>query len=105
MVTGPRGNPPRMAENQAEAPILEALARYADADELAFTPRATNRPAAPTPRPRGAGDAVFYGDVLASGGLDDRLTRGRTLERAEILMAEAVHADHTFFSTCGSSCR
>src|SRR5690606_37318122 len=42
-------------------------------------------------------------DVLASGGLDDRLTRGRVLERSEVLMADAVHAEHTFFSTCGSS--
>lgn len=39
----------------------------------------------------------------ASGALDDRLTRGRVLERAEELMADAVHADHTFFTTCGSS--
>lgn len=49
------------------------------------------------------GDAVFYGDVLATGGLDDRLTRGRVLRRAQELMADAVHAEHTFFSTCGSS--
>ncbi len=49
------------------------------------------------------GDAVFLGDVLATGGLDDRLTRGRVLQRAQELMADAVHADHTFFSTCGSS--
>ncbi|MCT9144022.1 hypothetical protein N4G67_34110 [Streptomyces violarus] len=49
------------------------------------------------------GDAVFHGDVLASGGLDDRLTRGRVLRRAQELMADAVHAEHTFFSTCGSS--
>ncbi|MFJ4628286.1 aminotransferase class I/II-fold pyridoxal phosphate-dependent enzyme [Streptomyces sp. NPDC088847] len=93
-----------MAENQAEAPILEALARYADADELAFTPPGHKQARGADPRARAVlGDAVFYGDVLASGGLDDRLTRGRILERAEILMAEAVHADHTFFSTCGSS--
>lgn len=49
------------------------------------------------------GDAVYHGDVLANGGLDDRLSRGQVLERAEKLMADAVHADHTFFSTCGSS--
>ncbi|GAA2495371.1 ornithine decarboxylase [Actinocorallia cavernae] len=49
------------------------------------------------------GDAVFHGDVLANGGLDDRLARSRVLERAEQLMADAVHAEHTFFSTCGSS--
>lgn len=45
----------------------------------------------------------FHGDVLASGGLDDRLTRGRVLQRAQELMADAVRAEHTYFSTCGSS--
>lgn len=49
------------------------------------------------------GGAVFFGDVPVGGGLDDRLTRGGVLERAERLMADAVHAEHTFFSTCGSS--
>ncbi|GGZ08709.1 ornithine decarboxylase [Streptomyces nitrosporeus] len=49
------------------------------------------------------GDAVFLGDVLASGGLDDRRTSGNVLKQAENLMADAVHAEHTFFSTCGSS--
>jgi lysine decarboxylase len=46
---------------------------------------------------------VFLGDVLASGGLDDRRGKSGVLQRAEDLMADAVHADHTFFSTCGSS--
>src|SRR5690606_26756317 len=39
----------------------------------------------------------------ASGGLADRLDRGRVRQEAQDLMADAVHADHTFFSTCGSS--
>jgi len=93
-----------MGVNQAEAPILEALARYADADELGFTPPGHKQARGADPRAREVlGDAVFYGDVLANGGLDDRLTRGGVLARAENLMANAVHADHTFFSTCGSS--
>ncbi|GDY50401.1 hypothetical protein SVIO_010240 [Streptomyces violaceusniger] len=49
------------------------------------------------------GEEVFRTDLLAFGGLDDRLGSGRVLERAEELMADAVHAEHTFFSTCGSS--
>lgn len=49
------------------------------------------------------GDAVFLGDVLASGGLDDRRMKAGVLQRAEVLMADAVHAEHAFFSTCGSS--
>jgi lysine decarboxylase len=40
------------------------------------------------------GDVVFLGDILASGGLDDRLTKGRVLQRAQELMADAVHAEH-----------
>ncbi|MEU1073009.1 MULTISPECIES: aminotransferase class I/II-fold pyridoxal phosphate-dependent enzyme [unclassified Streptomyces] len=87
-----------------EAPVLEALARYHEADELAFTPPGHKQARGADPAVRAVlGDAVFYGDVLASGGLDDRRTRGRVLRRAEELMADAVHAEHTFFSTCGSS--
>jgi arginine/lysine/ornithine decarboxylase len=49
------------------------------------------------------GKDPFRNDVLATGGLDDRRTRGRFLARAEELMADAVGADTAFFSTCGSS--
>ncbi|MEU4965079.1 aminotransferase class I/II-fold pyridoxal phosphate-dependent enzyme [Streptomyces smyrnaeus] len=86
------------------APVLEALARYQAAGELPFTPPGHKQARGADPRVRGVlGDAVFHGDVLASGGLDDRRTRGAVLVKAEQLMAEAVHAEHTFFSTCGSS--
>ncbi|OKJ24856.1 hypothetical protein AMK23_24160 [Streptomyces sp. CB02130] len=49
------------------------------------------------------GDAVFFGDLLATGGLDHRQEKSSVLRRAEQLMADAVHAEHTSFSTCGSS--
>jgi len=45
----------------------------------------------------------FRDDVLASAGLDDRTSSGEYLEQAEELMADAVGAEHAFFSTCGSS--
>ncbi|NSC25001.1 ornithine decarboxylase [Streptomyces albus subsp. chlorinus] len=86
------------------APVLEALARYQRAGELPFTPPGHKQARGADPRVREVlGDAVFHGDVLASGGLDDRRTRGAVLVKAEQLMADAVHAEHTFFSTCGSS--
>ncbi|NUO45833.1 MAG: aminotransferase class I/II-fold pyridoxal phosphate-dependent enzyme, partial [Streptomyces sp.] len=93
-----------MAVDHTRAPVLEALEAYHREGLLSFTPPGHKqaRGADPSVR-RVLGDAVFLGDVLASGGLDDRLTRSRVLERAEELMADAVHAEHTFFSTCGSS--
>ncbi|MGW6486798.1 aminotransferase class I/II-fold pyridoxal phosphate-dependent enzyme [Streptomyces sp. NPDC055056] len=93
-----------MSLDHDEVPVLDALARYHAAKELAFTPPGHKQARGADPRARKIlGDAVFFGDVLASGGLDDRLTRGQILTRAEALMADAVHAEHTFFSTCGSS--
>jgi lysine decarboxylase len=93
-----------MAVDHTSAPILEALAEYRERGRLSFTPPGHKQARGADPAVREVlGDAVFLGDVLASGGLDDRLTRGRVLERAEELMADAVHAEHTFFTTCGSS--
>ncbi|MEU6355503.1 aminotransferase class I/II-fold pyridoxal phosphate-dependent enzyme [Streptomyces sp. NPDC047072] len=93
-----------MALDHTRAPVLEALADYHRRERLAFTPPGHKQARGADPAVREVlGDAVFLGDVLASGGLDDRLTRGRVLERAEELMADAVHAEHTFFTTCGSS--
>lgn len=49
------------------------------------------------------GSEPFRNDVLASAGLDDRSSSGGCLKHAEQLMADAVGAEHAFFSTCGSS--
>ncbi|MGW7257522.1 aminotransferase class I/II-fold pyridoxal phosphate-dependent enzyme [Streptomyces sp. NPDC054834] len=93
-----------MSVDHTEAPVLEALAGYHREGRLSFTPPGHKQARGADPAVREVlGDAVFLGDVLASGGLDDRLQRGRVLERAEKLMADAVHAEHTFFTTCGSS--
>ncbi len=90
--------------DHTQAPVLEALGDYHSRGRLGFTPPGHKqaRGADPSVRRR-LGEAVFLSDVLACGGLDDRRTRGRVRERAEALMADAVHADHTFFTTCGSS--
>ncbi|MFF6993103.1 aminotransferase class I/II-fold pyridoxal phosphate-dependent enzyme [Streptomyces sp. NPDC010273] len=93
-----------MSSDHSTAPVLEALTDYHEHGRLAFTPPGHKQARGADPAVRAVlGDAVFLGDVLASGGLDDRRTRGGILEHAEKLMADAVHADHTFFSTCGSS--
>jgi arginine decarboxylase len=49
------------------------------------------------------GEDVFGNDLLATSGLDDRYGSGQVIQRAEQLMADAVGAEHAFFSTCGSS--
>ncbi|WP_030862535.1 aminotransferase class I/II-fold pyridoxal phosphate-dependent enzyme [Streptomyces sp. NRRL S-37] len=93
-----------MTVDHSRAPVLEALEEYHRKGRLGFTPPGHKQARGADPAVREAlGDAVFLSDVLASGGLDDRLVRGRVLQRAQELMADAVHADHTFFSTCGSS--
>ncbi|MEV6751029.1 ornithine decarboxylase [Streptomyces sp. NPDC051214] len=93
-----------MTVDHARAPVLEALAEHRRKGRVSFTPPGHKQARGADPLVREVlGDAVFHGDLLASGGLDDRLGRGQVLERAERLMADAVHASHTFFSTCGSS--
>lgn len=93
-----------MDDDQDRAPLLEALDDYHGRGRYGFTPPGHRQG-------RGVDQAVldvlggqpFLDDVLATAGLDDRLSSGRYLQRAEQLMAEAVGAEHAFFSTCGSS--
>ncbi|GHG50923.1 aminotransferase class I/II-fold pyridoxal phosphate-dependent enzyme [Streptomyces griseocarneus] len=90
--------------DHSRAPVLEALSAYTRGGQVPFTPPGHKQGRGTDPRVREVlGDAVFAHDVLAVGGLDDRTSSGRVLERAEALMADAVGAEHTFFSTCGSS--
>lgn len=87
-----------MTADHTRAPVLQALDEYRRKGHLSFTPPGHKQARGADPAVRESlGDAVFHGDVLASGGLDDRLTRGRVLQRAQELMADAVHAEHTFF--------
>ncbi|MFE8915419.1 aminotransferase class I/II-fold pyridoxal phosphate-dependent enzyme [Streptomyces globisporus] len=93
-----------MSSNHHEAPVLDALAAYHERGELGFSPPGHKQARGADPAVRAVlGDAVFLGDVLATGGLDSRRETSGVLRRAEDLMADAVHAEHTFFSTCGSS--
>ncbi|MBT2207430.1 aminotransferase class I/II-fold pyridoxal phosphate-dependent enzyme [Actinomadura sp. NEAU-AAG7] len=90
--------------DHSEAPVLDALAAYHREGQVPFTPPGHKQARGADPRVREVlGDGVFLSDVLAISGLDDRMSTHKVLERAQELMADAVHADHTFFSTCGSS--
>jgi arginine decarboxylase len=90
--------------DQTRAPILDALADHRRRDRYGFTPpgHRQGRAAAPATL-KVLGRQPFQADVLASSGLDDRRSRGGFLAQAEELMADAVGAEHAFFSTCGSS--
>lgn len=90
--------------DHSKAPVLEALAAYHAEHQTPFTPPGHKQGRGADPRVREVlGDAVFHSDVLATSGLDDRTSSHGVLERAQALMADAVGAEHTFFSTCGSS--
>jgi arginine/lysine/ornithine decarboxylase len=84
--------------------LLEAVAGYHRLGRYGFTPPSHRQGRGVDPRVREIlGAEPFRDDVLASAGLDDRASSGGYLKRAETLMADAVGAEHAFFSTCGSS--
>ncbi len=90
--------------DHSQAPVLEALAAYHETRQIPFTPPGHKQGRGADPRVREVlGEAVFRSDVLATAGLDDRRASQGVLEKAQVLMADAVDAEHTFFSTCGSS--
>jgi arginine/lysine/ornithine decarboxylase len=86
------------------APVLDAIAAYHGRGHTPYSPPGHKQGRGVDPRVRAIlGDDVFRGDMLATAGLDDRRSSGKVIERAQELMADAVGADHAFFSTCGSS--
>lgn len=90
--------------DQHRAPLLEALADYHELDRYGFTPPGHRQARGIDPRVREVmGEQPFRDDLLASAGLDDRSSSHGYLKDAEQLMADAVGAEHAFFSTCGSS--
>ncbi|MFB8201684.1 aminotransferase class I/II-fold pyridoxal phosphate-dependent enzyme [Kitasatospora purpeofusca] len=87
-----------------KAPVLEALAAYHRDGQVPFTPPGHKQGRGTDPRVLEVlGAAVFTSDVLATSGLDDRTSSQGIVQEAQELMADAVGAQHTFFSTCGSS--
>ncbi|MDQ0847267.1 aminotransferase class I/II-fold pyridoxal phosphate-dependent enzyme [Streptomyces sp. V1I6] len=90
--------------DHSRTPVLEALAAYHAEEQTPFTPPGHKQHRGADPRVRAVmGDEVFRSDVLAISGLDDRTSSHSVLEHAQELMADAVGAEYTFFSTCGSS--
>lgn len=90
--------------DQTAAPLVEALAEYHRLGRYGFTPPGHRQGRGVDDRTRAViGADAFRADVLASAGLDDRSSSHGYLKRAEELMADAVGAEHAFFSTCGSS--
>ncbi|MGI5131605.1 aminotransferase class I/II-fold pyridoxal phosphate-dependent enzyme [Pseudonocardia sp. CA-107938] len=86
------------------APVLDAVAAYHRDGHTAFTPPGHKQGRGADPRAVAVlGEGVFRSDLLASAGLDDRTSSGKFLAKAQELMADAVGAEHAFFSTCGSS--
>jgi len=90
--------------DHSRAPVLEALRAFHDEGLTPFNPPGHRQGRGVDPRVlEVVGKAVFASDVIAVNGLDDRQASQGVLARAEELMADAVHAEHAFFSTCGSS--
>jgi arginine/lysine/ornithine decarboxylase len=90
--------------DQSAAPLLDALADHHRLGRYGFTPPGHRQGRGADPRTMAVlGPETFRSDVLATSGLDDRLSSGGYLKKAEDLMADAVGAEHAFFSTCGSS--
>jgi arginine/lysine/ornithine decarboxylase len=90
--------------DHSRAPLLEAVAQYHELGRYGFTPPGHRQGRGADPRVREVlGAEPFRDDLLASSGLDDRSSSSGFLQHAEQLMADAVGAEHAFFSTCGSS--
>lgn len=90
--------------DHSEAPILDGIIEYHRLDRYGFTPPGHRQGRGADQRTIEAlGIDPFRSDLLATAGLDDRSSSRGLLKKAQELMADAVGAEHAFFSTCGSS--
>ncbi|MEU4493402.1 DegT/DnrJ/EryC1/StrS family aminotransferase [Streptomyces sp. NPDC023998] len=90
--------------DHSEVPVLQALEDFRNRGDVVYGPPGHKQGRGVDPRVLDVlGADLFRADVLMLNGLDDRRLSHCVLERAEELMADAVHAEHAFFSTCGSS--
>jgi arginine/lysine/ornithine decarboxylase len=90
--------------DHSRVPVLEALDKFHRRGDWVFAPPGHRQGYGVDPRVLAVtGRGLFASDVLMMNGLDDRRTSQGILEQAQELMADAVGAEHAFFSTCGSS--
>ncbi|HEX8759208.1 MAG TPA: ornithine decarboxylase [Pseudonocardiaceae bacterium] len=90
--------------DHSQAPVLAAMADYQRRGDIPFSPPGHKQARGADQRVVDVlGAAVFYSDMVAASGLDDRQSSKGVLEQAQELMADAVGAEHAFFATCGSS--
>src|SRR5439155_16154419 len=85
-------------------PVLEAIEEFRRRGDVVFGPPGHHQGLGVDPRVLAVmGEGVFSSDILSLNGLDDRRQSQGILSDAQELMADAVGAEHAFFSTCGSS--
>src|SRR3954469_16328440 len=90
--------------DHSRAPVLEALEEFRRRRDVVYGPPGHRQGRGADPRVvEIVGAGVFASDVLSLNGLDDRRESQGITTQAEDLMADAVHAEKAFFSTCGSS--
>jgi arginine decarboxylase len=90
--------------DHSRVPVLEALQEFRRRGDVAYGPPGHKQGRGTDPRVAEIlGLDLFRSDVLAMNGLDDRRQSQGVLQQAQELMADAVGAEHAFFSTCGSS--
>lgn len=90
--------------DQRKAPILDALEAYHRQERYGYTPPGHRQGRGVDEQTLAVlGADTFRNDILVSAGLDDRSSSNGHVALAQDLMADAVGAEHAFFSTCGSS--
>ncbi|KGH46475.1 ornithine decarboxylase [Modestobacter caceresii] len=90
--------------DHSRVPVIEALQAFRDRGDLVYGPPGHKQGRGADPRVTAViGEGVYASDVLSLNGLDDRRESQGVTSQAEELMADAVGAEHAFFSTCGSS--
>src|SRR3954453_22668769 len=90
--------------DHSRVPVIEALQEFRRRGDAVYGPPGHKQGRGADPRVVGiVGEGGFASDVLSLNGLDDRRQSQGVVEQAQELMADAVHAEQAFFSTCGSS--